>query len=702
MPESVQSWFSSNRGYALIALLPAVGVVLVRFTSGSVLWAISRHSFKEAIRKRVLLVSAIFGLALVVSAPFWPSMNDADRIKLVQEISLTAMTFLGVIIAVFVSAYSLPQDIEEKRIFTLSTKPVHRHEMVLGKFFGFLLVFVLILGVMGAISTVLIRGVSTYSQVEVTAPEAPIIVNGKPVGAAGKGRLLRLLGREDQHYRVALPDDLVIRHGSIADSAATLDKTTGQVTVTVPSAEITYNNVVIARAEAGRQLRLKELGSGSFFVVLPADLRVQSALVPPSAASNPRRNRIVAKRVALPVDAEYHNTGTAGIDDGRLILHAGNTSINEIWHFDGIDPSALPAGPDVKAVLKLAGIYGTAAGTDVSGSLEQNKLTRINATVRLMNVRTRGTKEIRTQAIWGTSSFGLNLTLPRTMLDGGSLVVGVIQTDPAFKSDPIDFFDGSRRCVWHFRGLKRGRFPAGRINGEMQFDLRYRGFPAHGGMVADVKFRACRPDGSRSEIVTVPIRNSGLISFSFDREMIDESGSVAFECVEVPEPFTVGVPSTGAKLSLLERPTAFEWSYAKTILLVLCQLVIVCGAAVAASTFVSGGVAALTGFFIYFCGLLVDFMGSVLQTGPAALSSGVYHPEAAESTARTGWPLMSFLLKAFVALVPDISKLDTRSFLLIGLDVPGGWVMRGLLTTLLYSLVFMAVAHVVFRRKEFG
>ncbi|HUW35387.1 MAG TPA: ABC transporter permease [Planctomycetota bacterium] len=699
----IQDWFIRNRPYALIALLAVVAVLLIRYTSGRVLWAISRHSLQEAIRKRVLLVSIIFGLALVVSAPFWPSMNDADRIKLVEEISLTAMTFLGVIIAVFVSAYSLPDDIEEKRVFTLSTKPVHRHEMVLGKFFGFLMVFVLILGVMGAISTLLIRGVSTYSQVEVTAPEAPIIVNGTAVGAAGKGRLLRLLGREGDNYRVALPDDLAIRDGSIAVSAATLDKTTGQVTVTAPSAEIVYNGVTIARAAAGRHFRLKEIDSGSYTVVLPEDLRAQSAQVPASATSEPRRNRISAKRVAMPVDTEYHNVGKADVDDGRLVLYAPNVAVNEILHFDGIDPSALPAGDDVKVVLRIGGIYGTAAGSDASGGPGQNELTRFNATVRLMNLHTRETKEVQTQGIWSTNSFGLNLTIPRRILEGGSIAAGIIQAEPAFKSDALDFFAGTRRCVWYFRGLKLGRFPVGKINGEMQFDLRYRQFPANGGMVADVKFRVSRPDGSRRETITVPIRNAGLVSFSFDREMIDDSGSTVIEIAEVPEKFTLGIPSSGARLTLLERPTAFEWSYAKTILLVLCQLVIVCGAAVAASTFVSGGVAALTGFFVYFCGLLVDFMKGVLEMGPEALSSGPHHgPEAAESAAHTSWPLMSFLLKGFVALVPDMSKLDTRVFLLSGLDVPGGWVTRGVLATLLYSLVFMVVAHVIFRQKELG
>ena len=665
-------------------------------------WTIARHSFKEAIRKRILLVSVIFALALVVSAPFWPAMNDADRLKLVEEISLTAMTFLGIIIAVFVSAYSLPSDIEEKRIYTLATKPVYRHQMLLGKFFGFLLVFGLIILVMGVLSTVLIRGVSTYSRVEVTAPEAPLLVNGSQVGAAGKGRVLRVLAGHADRYDVALPDDLAIQEGAISAAAATVDKATGQVTVRPEGAEVMHNKVPIARVKGGRSLRLKEIAGDSFIVALPEDLRVTAAQVPASATSPPRTIGAVAKRIASPVDKEYHNEGKAAVAEGKLLLYVGNTSIGEIWHFRTPDASTFPAGTPVTVALKVAGVYGQPEGGMTPGGVSRGSINKFGAEVRVMNLRTRRQAMAATQALWITNHYALSFTVPREIVDGGDLAAAITTTAPAFHDDSADYFAQTRTCAWHFRGLKDRRFPEGRITGELGLDLRFRDFPAHGGQVAAVTLRVVNTASGKSEAVAVPVRNGSSVAFSFGRELLGKDGSVDVILESVQEPFVVGVPADGSGIALIERPAAFEWSYAKTILLVFCQLMLVCAATVSASTFLSGGVAALAGFFAYFCGLLVEFMQGILKD-PQALSAGHGHgSEQVSQAAQSSFHAAQALLKVFVSVVPDVNKLDTRAFIIAGVDVPAWSVWSGVGTTLLYSLVFLLMAYMVFRRKEFG
>jgi hypothetical protein len=113
-------------------------------------------------------------------------------------------------------------------------------------------------------------------------------------------------------------------------------------------------------------------------------------------------------------------------------------------------------------------------------------------------------------------------------------------------------------------------------------------------------------------------------------------------------------------------------------------------------------VAALVGFFAYFCGLLVEFMRSVAKDPQAMLGGHSHGPEQVEQAAHQSYQALQTLLKIFVGLVPDVNKLDTRAFILAGLDVPAWSVWSGIGNTLLYSAVFMIVAYVVFRRKEFG
>ena len=53
---------------------------------------------------------------------------------------LTATNYMVLLLALFLSAFSLPADIKNKTIYTVATKPVRPTEMVLGRVLGFVLV----------------------------------------------------------------------------------------------------------------------------------------------------------------------------------------------------------------------------------------------------------------------------------------------------------------------------------------------------------------------------------------------------------------------------------------------------------------------------------------------------------------------------------------------------------------------------------
>lgn len=670
-------------------------------------WTIARHTFKEAMGKRILVVSGIFALALVISAPYWPTMGEADRVKLVQDISLGAMTFLGVIVAVFISAYSLPSDIEEKRIFTIVSKPVRRHQILLGKFCGFLMVFAVVLGVMGVFSDVVIRSVSTSSRVRVTSAEAPIIVDGKVIGAVGKGRELRVAAVKGDYYEVMLPDDLAVEEASIAVADVEEDKAAGQVKVTAPDAALVYNGVTIARVSEGN-FAIKERMGDTYIVHLPEGMRVKRALVPVADTSPPRWSVIRAKRIVPPRRCVFSNEGRITYEKDALILRTSFTSIGEVWRFSSIEADKLPAGPNVRVRLRSRGFYGVLAATDASGRFEQDKISELDVELHVTGRRNPGrTERVKTRAIWGRGFFIMGFELPRATLEGG-VDITIAGTDPEFLDTGTDHFSGGRIATWHFRGLNMNRFNAeGKIRGEMQFQLNHIDLPAHGGRVADVEFEVSLPAGGRSQIITVPIRNRKLVEFAFDRELIGPDGGVDISILSVPDPYSVGVPARGMSaegeaIKLLEKPVLFERSYFKAVLLIFCQLMLVGSATLAASTFLSGGVAALVGFFTYFSGMLVSFMADTLRLGPGALAGHQHGPGAVSEGARATWTMLEPLLKIFVTTVPDVTRLDAQTYILEGLDVPLGVVALGVGVTLLYAAIFMALGQIVFWRRELG
>lgn len=100
---------------------------------------IAGNTFQETIRDRVMyniLFFAVFiiGISLVIGS--W-SLNQ--QVKLVKDFGLAAMSIFGLLIAVFIGIRLIYQDIERKTIYMLVTKPIHRWQIVLGKYAGLLL-----------------------------------------------------------------------------------------------------------------------------------------------------------------------------------------------------------------------------------------------------------------------------------------------------------------------------------------------------------------------------------------------------------------------------------------------------------------------------------------------------------------------------------------------------------------------------------
>lgn len=99
----------------------------------------------------------LFGIILVCSTVFLPSVRPEDKIILAQTWSQRAIIFFGMLIAVFISSMSIPDDIEEKKLFMVLTKPIPRRALVIGKYIGFAVVMAAFLLVMGVLSIIYIR-----------------------------------------------------------------------------------------------------------------------------------------------------------------------------------------------------------------------------------------------------------------------------------------------------------------------------------------------------------------------------------------------------------------------------------------------------------------------------------------------------------------------------------------------------------------
>ena len=106
---------------------------------------------KESVRKQA--VSGLILFLLVLAIALWfldPASIDPSALYL--TFVLTAVNYLILLMAVVTSAFSLPNDLKNRTIYTIVTKPVRPSEVILGRMLGFTAVCTVPLIVMGVSS----------------------------------------------------------------------------------------------------------------------------------------------------------------------------------------------------------------------------------------------------------------------------------------------------------------------------------------------------------------------------------------------------------------------------------------------------------------------------------------------------------------------------------------------------------------------
>lgn len=125
--------------------------------------AIVLLTYRESIRKKILLILVIFCIGLIISSVLFPVVSPSAKIKLVQTWTFQSITFFGILIAIFLAAVSIPSDIENKRIFLVLTKPISKETIMIGKLAGFILITGSLILVMGLVGLGYIRLVVLFS-----------------------------------------------------------------------------------------------------------------------------------------------------------------------------------------------------------------------------------------------------------------------------------------------------------------------------------------------------------------------------------------------------------------------------------------------------------------------------------------------------------------------------------------------------------
>jgi hypothetical protein len=114
-------------------------------------YAIIINTLTELTRLKVFYVLLFFALLLIGSSIFMAQFTFQQEFQILKDVSLGAMSIFTSLLAIVATARLIPQDIEDRTVYTILAKPVPRFEYLLGKIAGVLLLLAISTLVMSAV-----------------------------------------------------------------------------------------------------------------------------------------------------------------------------------------------------------------------------------------------------------------------------------------------------------------------------------------------------------------------------------------------------------------------------------------------------------------------------------------------------------------------------------------------------------------------
>ena len=122
------------------------------------LTAIGANTLTELTRMKVFYFLLLFGLILIGGSIFLARFSFQQEFQILKDISLGAMSIFTSLLAIVATARLIPQDIEDRTIYSILAKPVPRFEYVIGRLLGVLLLLAITLAAMTALFVIVLYG----------------------------------------------------------------------------------------------------------------------------------------------------------------------------------------------------------------------------------------------------------------------------------------------------------------------------------------------------------------------------------------------------------------------------------------------------------------------------------------------------------------------------------------------------------------
>ena len=282
------------------------------------IFAVALLSFKEAIRRKILIGFVVFIIVLLFAGMFLDTRSQ-DPARLYINFIFWVNNALILLLALFISSFSIPNDFKYKTIYTLATKPVRAGEIILGRILGFTLMCTAMLLVMGILSYgFVIRSVAHTHNL--TSDDLRFVATTQEGAQALEGKTSTV---KEHYHSVYLPPEF------LKDPS---DKTV----MTEPTNGHTHQITLVGQ---GKDRQYKLSGVKNMFtarVPIYGRLRFRDTT-----------NFDVTKGINVGDEGEYRS------------FIQGNSPAALIWRFNNIKESSFPNGLPVEMTL---GVFRTHKG----------------------------------------------------------------------------------------------------------------------------------------------------------------------------------------------------------------------------------------------------------------------------------------------------------------------------------------------------
>jgi ABC-type transport system involved in multi-copper enzyme maturation permease subunit len=115
------------------------------------IWAIASTTVGEAIRRRVLLIILLIGVLLLSIIPSLGVLSARAEVSTMISTMFAVLRGTSALIAIVLTIYMIPNEIERRTIYTILSKPVQRWQFLVGKYLGAVLAILLMISLMSIV-----------------------------------------------------------------------------------------------------------------------------------------------------------------------------------------------------------------------------------------------------------------------------------------------------------------------------------------------------------------------------------------------------------------------------------------------------------------------------------------------------------------------------------------------------------------------